>query len=157
MLVWQTWCYSDPWRRGSLSPGSGDLLGLSVTLISAQPPPAAIDLLHPCWDKVDTWDKDKILHDFAKNTYSGSLFHAFPESVMLSVSPIRIWSQGECFCWCCFAPKLLSNPSFPTGFLLFWIRITEDVGVHPSSWVEGFSFSVEESLSWLTFINLKSY
>lgn len=34
-----------PGRQGSLSLGSGDLPGLSVTLISAQPPPAAIDLV----------------------------------------------------------------------------------------------------------------
>lgn len=129
---WHLWCYSGPRRRAWDQ-------GIYHTLISTHPPPAAIDLLHPCWDKVL-----RLLHNFAQNSDSGSLFHAFPESTMLSAPSKRIWSQRECFCWCCFAPKQLSNPSFPTGFLLFWIGIS--VGVRPSSRVEGFSFNVEESL-----------
>lgn len=36
-----------PQRQGSLSQGSGDPSERSVTLVSAHPPPAAIDLLYP--------------------------------------------------------------------------------------------------------------
>lgn len=120
VLGWQTWRCSGPRRRGSLSQGSGDPSELSVTLVSAHPPPAAIDLLHPSWKTPWPLRQGQDSAWFYKKYLLWKFISCF------TMKLIAVWVIGF------FGTKTVES----AGLHLFGIRITVDGFHHSSSRVE---------------------